>query len=326
MWPFGGGIQGLWLGMYIFTFALHAVFVSYVLAGSTYALVQAVRRVDDPIADRVRDHLPFMLGCGITAGVAPLLFIQLLYQHQFYSANLILGPRWGAVVPALIVGFYALYIAKAKDKRRRPALAVSVVCFLFVAWSWTEIHLLMEDEPAWRTMYATGTRLYGDAGVPPRLLLWLGAMTTLFAMVSVWWARGNERKRLAVIALAGRVVAGIAAALLASGGGGIEGSAHGWLYLLIGALVIEAVGWVWTWRAPDSIGVLIATAAGTAALLAGAVVREAPRLAIMEDPHPAALEAGGLPTFIATFVFGVIAIAWIAQVIRGGIKPRNDRE
>src|SRR6185295_3004757 len=108
MWPFSADQQGLWLALYVLTLALHAVFVGYVLIGSAYATVQAIRKADDPLAAQVRDYLPFMLGCGITAGVAPLLFLQLLYQRHFYSTNLVMGPRWGAVVPALIAGFYAL--------------------------------------------------------------------------------------------------------------------------------------------------------------------------------------------------------------------------
>src|SRR5262245_4673257 len=73
MWPFdrGGGV----LALYVATLALHAVFIGYVVAGTAYAVVQALRRADDPLAATVRDRLPFMLGCGITAGVAPLLFI-----------------------------------------------------------------------------------------------------------------------------------------------------------------------------------------------------------------------------------------------------------
>ena len=51
-------------------------------------------------------------------------------------------------------------------------------------------------------------------------------------------------------------------------------------------------------------------------MLAGAVVREAPRLALIETPRPAAIEASGLPTFVATAVFGVIAITWVIQMMR----------
>ena len=312
MWPFHTG--GVVLALYIATLALHAAFIGYVVAGTGYALV----RKDDPLSATVRDRLPFMLGCGITAGVAPLLFLQLLYQRRFYTANLLMGPRWGAVVPALIVGFYALYLAKAKTslRLRRLALAVGTVCFVFVAWSWTELDQLMQAEPVWRAMYAAGQRIYGAAAIYPRLLLWLGAMLTLFAIVASWWSTGSERRRLAVLGLVGRAVSVIAALLLARSGGALEGSAHGWLYLLIAALVIEAGGWLWTLRAPDGAGLTLVTGAGAAALVCATVVREAPRLALLEAPRPEAAAASGLPVFALTLITGIAVITWIWRAIR----------
>jgi hypothetical protein len=314
MWPFTANVQGLWLALYILTLALHAVFVGYVLVGTAYALVRAIRRQDDAIAEQIRDRLPFMLGCGITAGVAPLLFLQLLYQRHFYSTNLIMGPRWGAVVPALIAGFYALYLAKSSTRWRRPALALATVCFLFVAWSWTEMHLLMQDEPAWKTMYAAGARLYDNAGVVPRLALWLGVFATAFATVAAWTARGADRQRLAWIGIAGRLVAAVAIAWLVARNGATD--AHGWSYLLAVAVVVELVGWFALWRSPDGNALLVVTAGGTAALVAGAVVREASRIAMLESPRAAATSAGGLPVFVATMIFGVAALAWIVRTIR----------
>ena len=318
MWPFTGSAPAAWLVLYLVTFALHVVFISYVLAGTGYALVQALRRKDDPIADRARDLLPFMLGLGITAGVAPLLFLQLLYQRQFYTANLLLGPRWGAVVPALIVGFYALYLAKATTmvRWRRLALATALVCFTFVAWSWSELHLVMQDQPAWRAMYAAGDRFYAQAGVLPRLLLWLGAMATLSATVAAWWAAAGDRRRLAVIALAGRLVSAIAVGLLVAGDAAVITAAHGWLYLLIAAIAIELAAWIWTWLAPGGAGVALVTGAGTAALLAGVVVREAPRLAIIDAPRASAVEASGFWVFGLTALLGVALITWIVRAIR----------
>jgi len=324
MWPFTGEAPTLWLALYLLTFALHAVFVSYVLAGTGYALIQSLRKVDDPIAERVRDRLPFMLGCGITAGVGPLLFLQLLYQRRFYTANLLMGPRWGAVVPALIVGFYALYLAKAKTsvRIRRLALAIGTLCFLFVAWSWTELDQLMQAEPAWRAMYAAGQRLYGEAAILPRLVLWLGAMLSLFAIVAAHWAAGKERSRLATIGLGGRALSVGAAFLLVAAGGALEGNAHGWLYLLIAALAVEAGGWVWMLRAPDGAGLTLVTGAGAAALVCATVVREAPRLALLEPGRPEAVAAGGFPMFAVTLVVGVVVIAWIWRAISGA-APEN---
>ena len=53
---------------------------------------------------------------SITAGIGPLLFVQLLYQRRFYTANLLMGPRWGAagqaaiplVAAGLALGWYVL--------------------------------------------------------------------------------------------------------------------------------------------------------------------------------------------------------------------------
>jgi hypothetical protein len=316
MWPFDASLESLWLALYLASFALHAVFVSYVAAGTAYALVAALRHSADPVATRVRDWLPFMLGAGITAGVGPLLFIQLLYQRRFYTANLLLGPRWGAVVPALIVGFYALYLAKASEPRRKLALGVGALCFGFVAWSWTELHQVMLEDPAWRAMYGAGARFYLDLAIVPRLATWLGAMLALFATVAAWSAAPGERRRLAGLGLAGLVTCAIGATVALALGAGFD-AAHGWTYLLIAAAILAAIGWAFTARRPEGPGLALATAATAAALFAGTIVREAPRLALIERSRATAVGSGGLVVFLATLAIGIAVIAWIVRTVRG---------
>ncbi|HEY4240737.1 MAG TPA: hypothetical protein VGM88_13035 [Kofleriaceae bacterium] len=310
MWPLTWSLPSLWLALYLLSFALHAVFVSYVAAGTGYVLVSRDR---DPLAARVRDWLPFMLGAGITAGVGPLLFLQLLYQHRFYTANLLMGPRWGAVVPALVVGFYALYLAKA-GTWRRIALAVGLGCFAFVAWSWTELHQLMLSDDRWRTLYEQGTRVTSTAAVVPRLAMWFGVMLALFAVIAAW--QTEARRRIAVLALVG-----IAIAAVAGFAAGSPTAAHGWMHVLVVAIAVAVVGWGLVVRRPDGIGLSLATGATTAALLAGAVVREAPRLAAFTEPVRAdAAAAGGAVLFVATLALGIALIAWVARAIRREIS------
>jgi len=318
--PFDASIESLWLALYLASFALHAVFVSYVAAGTAYAFVAALRGSADPIAARTRDWLPFMLGAGITAGVGPLLFIQLLYQRRFYTANLLMGPRWGAVVPALIIGFYALYLAKAAERWRRLALGVGALCFVFVAWSWTELHQLMQDDPAWRAMYGAGSRFHLELAVVPRLATWLGAMLALFAAVAAWSASPAERRRLAFLALIGLVVGGAMSAVTIMMNGAFD-PAHGWTYLLAAAALVAAIGWAWTVRRPDGPGLALATAATAAALFAGAIVREAPRLALIERSRATAVDSGGRLVFFATLAIGIATIAWIVRTVRRAAAP-----
>ena len=296
--------------LYLATLALHAAFVAYVLAGSVYALVQAVRRADDPIAHAIRDRLPFMLGCGITAGVAPLLFLQLLYQRRFYTANLLLGPRWMAIVPALIAGFYALYLAKQSARFRIAAFAVGTACFAFVAWSWSELHELMSADAAWRDLYAAGTRTFASTTVAARFVLFAGAMATLFATIAAW---SHPARRLAAIALAGRAVSIAGAAWLVAQGFPTDGA---WPVILAGAIAVDVGGRGLVLRDPGGAGLTIATAGGTAAMVAALVVREAPRLAFVEPEHPLSGGSGGLVVFAIAAALGTAAIAWIVKTVR----------
>lgn len=314
MWPFdhGGGV----LALYVATLALHAVFIGYVVAGTAYSLVQALRRPDDALAATVRDRLPFMLGAGITAGVAPLLFIQLLHQQRFYTANLLLGPRWMAVVPALITGFYALYLAKLSTRWRKLALAVGLACFAFVAWSWSELHELMKADPVWREFYAAGQRFFVTAAIAPRLVILGGAMATTFAMIAAWSATDDDRKRLALIAVVARTISIAGAVWLWRGGFVVDGPARAWLVVLAPTVIVELAGWLMLLRAPSERALAIATGAGTGAIVAAVVVRETPRVALIEPTHELAVNAGGAIVFAVALVAGVAAIAYVIRLAR----------
>lgn len=308
MWPFD---QGVVLTLYLATLALHAVFIGYVVIGSAYALV----RQHDPVTAVVRDRLPFMLGCGITAGVAPLLFIQLLHQRRFYTANLLLGPRWFAVVPALILGFYALYLAKSSERFRRAALTVALLCFVFVAWSWSELHELMQSDPAWAAFYAAGHRVFTAATIAPRFVIAIGGMATLFAVIAAWAADGAGRSRVARVAAAGRVLSVLGALWLWRSGFSVTGPALAWFGILVGASVVDTAAWLVATRSPTDRVLAVATAGGAAALLAAAVVREAPRIGLIES-HPQAAGSGGSVVFLVACVVGVVAIAWVVRQVR----------
>lgn len=312
MWPFDAG--GLLLVLYIATLALHAVFVGYVFAGTAFVLL----RKDDPIAATVTDRLAFMLGCGITAGVAPLLFLQLLHQKRFYTANLLLGPRWMAVVPALVVGFYALYLIKAPKLARfsRAALATALVCFTFVAYSWSELHELMLADPAWQAFYAAGDRVYVTGTTLPRLVVFGGAMTTIFATVAAWSTDADGRSRLAVLALLARLVSIGGAIWLWRTGFDPHGPARAWAFVLIAAVVVECAAWALLVRAASDRALAVATAAGAGAIVAAAIVREAPRVALIEPGHPLAANAGGFAVFAVALVIGIAAVAWVVRTVR----------
>src|SRR5262245_52128362 len=89
----------LYLCCYVATLCIHLVLMSYTLAGAAYLAMMGIigkdryRSVAD-LGGIIQDWLPFSLGLAITAGVAPLLFLQVLYQPMFYTSNLLLFHRW----------------------------------------------------------------------------------------------------------------------------------------------------------------------------------------------------------------------------------------
>ena len=135
-------------------------------------------------------------------------------------------------------------------------------------------------------------------------------MATMFATIASW---SHRARRLAAIAIAGRVVSIAGGAWLVARGFPTDGA---WLIVLAVAVAVELAGWALVLRTPDGDGLSIATAAGTAAVVAAIVVREAPRLAMIEPEHPLSGGSGGAVVFAVASAIGVAAIAWVIKTVR----------
>jgi len=201
-----------YLTLYVLTLVVHVVFMNYVLAGTGYLAVVGVwrwfkrRGGGEPTADEVfeilRDWMPFMLSAAITAGVAPLLFVQVLYKENFYTANLLLFHRWMAILPVLIVGFYLLYLMKSKWMEHRSAgwlawvTVGALACFVFTGYTWTENHLLSLDRASWSSHYGSGAMKYRHPLLVPRFLMWAAGSIATMALIVGWqMLRGAKGKK-----------------------------------------------------------------------------------------------------------------------------------
>lgn len=365
MFPFDEPLPtAFYLVLYLATLVLHVVPMNYVLAGSTTLAAAAAweavtrRRIAwlEPAAAVLRDWMPLALSVAITMGVAPLLFIQILYKQPFYTANLLLFHRWMAILPVLIAAFYLLYVQKSKRLMRgRPLLRLAVstgvlACFAFVAWSWTENHLLStRGQAVWVAQYASGGLFYGDPELPPRLLLWyLGAFPTLAAVVAwqLWLARSDanvgaasqaadggrlQDRPLATAALTTLAAAGLAAAayglsLPTDVRGAVFSRATGWLVLAGAGAGLQAYGW-WRLRRAGSVAArgLALVSAGVLATTGGmTVVREARRLAAIDisnfyADHAQASSVGGLGVFLFFAAVNILLIAGVVVLVRRGL-------
>lgn len=346
-----------YLTLYVATWVLHVLFMHYVLAGSGYLALRGTvfaGRADDGLpAKYLKEWLPFMLSAAITAGIAPLLFVQIIYQHRFYTGNLLLFYRWLAILPSLIVGFYLLYLLKAdarvlKRPLVRPLIKLIIfACFGYVAWLWTMNHLLSSQKlDVWTQQYAAGTVFYRSEDVLPRLGFWFAsAFPTLAAWLGwqVWLNRDEGQKLLAdvpteteardvrhiaVIALVGLLACGLMAALyysitppnLRAVITGPLAGAYLWGALIGGC--IQAAAWIRIWSRSRVTPRLMAIIAGglLVTLVGVAVVRESLRLGKIDittlyDEHASAAQVAGRWTFLFFLIVNSALVVWCARIV-----------
>ena len=344
----------MYLVLYIVTLIIHVVFMNYVLAGSWYLVSISLfeRRTADQlpslVAGTLREWLPFMLSAAITAGIAPLLFVQILYKRNFYTANLLLFHRWMAILPVLIVAFYLLYIWKAKRVQAWPRLItfplglLTFSGFAFIAWSWTENHLLSINPGAWAEHYADGDMMYRSREVLPRLAVWFAGSFPTLALVLGWqlWYLQRDvpdeetvgRHRMSLLALSGLITAAIAVALY---GVALPPEVReavtgimGWPYVFLAGCGwgVQFASWLQIRRSPRLEKIWLATAsAGLLMTLVGvAMIREIIRWFRLDGNalfplHEQSAGVGGLPLFLVFFVVNAALVAYCIIRVRRGL-------
>lgn len=323
MFPFGFEDHlSFYLVVYVVTLVVHVFLMAYVLAGSLWLAwatlipgTESPPRTKQPMARILRDWMPFALSGAITAGVAPLLFVQILYAQQFYTANLLLGWRWMVVIPVLVLAFYLLYVIKSQVISRWPfpvrlALSISVAaCFLFVAFCWTANHLLSLDATQWPRAFETGTAVNSPLALSLRLATWVTGTFPVMSLLAAWQLRGmrtrtdlwtesgsnidwdmqfhREHRRLIKVSLAGLIASIVCAGsyfatLPENIRSHIVGSAgFPWLLILIASAAFVAIVLIRQWQKTCFCrGWLISlTAAMSVVLVAAASLREIIRLA-----------------------------------------------
>lgn len=335
-----------YLTLYLVTMVLHVLPMNYVLAGSTYlvgvSFVETLlgRRIDRqlPLVRLLRDWMPFALSIAITAGIAPLLFLQILYKEPFYTANLLLFHRWMAILPVLIGAFYFLYLQKSKRfEKWSPIwqLLISggiVACFGFVAWSWTENHLLsLRGQEVWTAQYASGSLFYRDSETWPRLAVWyLGAFPTL-ALLLAWQLNltATPRPKTTLPALkqfanmsliaCSAVVTNYMYAIPEETLEPILQQGAGFVGLVAVGGVLQIAGW----QLVDirRIGLGIITVGVCCSTLGATLLRELRRLAAIDitsfqETHAAAADKGGLIAFLVFAAINVGVIGYVGYLIR----------
>ncbi len=121
------------------TFLLHILAMNFLLGGGLLAVLAKWKSGTNEHAQRlfheISRMLPSILPATITLGVAPLLFVQVLYGQFFYTSSIIVGWPWFLVLGLLTAAYYGFYYAsfRKRDHLNRAAWAVLISLLMIVA-------------------------------------------------------------------------------------------------------------------------------------------------------------------------------------------------
>lgn len=115
----------------LLTFPLHLLAMNAMLGGLLLGIYQHLKggSLEKQLAHRIAIALPLVIAFVVNFGVAPLLFLQVLYGQFVYSSSILMGLFWIAIVPILIVAYYGAYLY---DFRFRSLGAFGIVIAFIV--------------------------------------------------------------------------------------------------------------------------------------------------------------------------------------------------
>lgn len=133
----------------LLTFPLHMLAMNAMVGGLAIAIVQHLKGGDlqKDLAHKITIALPMVIAFVVNLGVAPLLFLQVLYGQFVYTSSIIMGSWWILIIPILIVAYYGAYLYDFKFKglgAAGPFIGIFVLfILLFIGFLFTNNMTLM---------------------------------------------------------------------------------------------------------------------------------------------------------------------------------------
>lgn len=348
----------------VITWVLHIFFVTLALGSSTFTVFGYVRPNERRLrlARTTARLTPNAVGLGIVTGIAPLLFVQTIYDPIWYASNTLTG-LWSVLFVFVVMGGYGsayLFSLKGSEHGRHLWSAVASVLLLFFAgWIMHVLASVQLEPDQWMKWYAPkgivdtrGTAFH--AFNLPRLafLLPLQAMLSIAVVLPLyaWYAgrRDGEAERetdsgyLPWVAGLGRrlgLVAGPLYALAGLAWGLTQGDDYGVRSQVAGVTIglgLLITGWFAVVRDPQrraraSLGVWFATLAVVAVLREYVRTEALARFDYSVADYPYRINWGSVILFTVTTVVGTSILVYLALVLyqsgarNGRIGRRVDR-
>jgi hypothetical protein len=187
--------------LHIVTLALHFVAMEVLVGSLLIAVLLSLlgrSASADNAAAAIARRLTIVMTYVINLGVPPLLFAQVLYGRAIYTSSVMIGLRWIAVIPALILAYWLLYRFSAALDSGTSAWWIGGIAWLIIgaiAHVYSTNMTLMLRPEVWQSMYSAsslGARLpTGDPTTIPRFLF---ILVSGFVAAGLWMIYLGGRK------------------------------------------------------------------------------------------------------------------------------------
>lgn len=344
----------------LLTFTIHILLVNILVGSCMMALAGSLRQ-KSALPFSMKEETAFItkvLALAVNFGVAPYLFMQVLYGSFFYPSTLLMSAWWMSIIGFVMLSYYGLYIVSDKSAAglggARPILAVLTLMLLATAFLLTSNSSLMLRPENWLAWIREpgGTVLNtGDPTFIPRYLHIVFASAAIGGLAHALIAEWKRKKTADPARTEAKISRGLAwfgyatIAQILTGlwfflslspevrkffMGGSAISTIALILALVGAALVLALAYRRQLRA--------LAAAGAAQVFVMVVVRDIvrdvtllPYFEVKDSPEkiqelaaqPLALENGqhiGFALFLICAVLAVFFIIWMAKSVSRAVR------
>ena len=200
----------------VLTFILHIVVMNFMFGGGLIAVWTRFfgqkNDKDQRLFKDIVPKIPSLLAATVTLGIAPLLFVQVLYGQFLYTSSIIMAWPWFLVLVLLVLAYYGFYIVSFnKDKKSRSIgwlMLISVFFIFLVGFFYSNNFTLMNTPSSWAAKYfhdPSGWNLnLSETTLIPRFLHFLVASIAIgsFLLIIIGlfrWKREQDYARFLIV-------------------------------------------------------------------------------------------------------------------------------
>ena len=192
----------LWIitALHITTFALHLLAMNFMVGGTVIVLYEKfICKSDDDVYRKLIKLFPTVMAATVSFGVAPLLFLQLVYGQYVYSASIVSAWFWLMIVAVVIICYYSLYAAAFAEEdsgRTRIYLTVALCCFVYVSFTYSSVFSMAEQPALYKALYIkqqSGSII--NPAIGSYIFRWLHFLTAALAVggfFTGWLGKDNK--------------------------------------------------------------------------------------------------------------------------------------